>query len=197
LFFIACPLAAAQEKTTAGKAPATAQAGQPPAHGAQDLPSLKEPAHGGDGKEGDGRPSSLQSLITVGGSLAAVIGVFLLLAWMMRKASPHGGATLPLEAFEVLGRASLFQRQQVQLLRLGSKLLLVSATASGVETLAEISDPAEVERLLDLCRPNRSQGALATFRRVLEQTSSQRGSKTQSASSAAPPRPQDKEQGHV
>ena len=41
---------------------------------------------------------------------------------------PPGPAALPGEAFEVLGRASSTHRQQVHLLRCGSKLLLVSLT---------------------------------------------------------------------
>lgn len=116
--------------------------------------------------EPDKRPAGLQPLMTVGGSLAVVLGVFFLLVWVLRKASPNGFATLPPEAFEVLGRAALAHRQQVHLLRCGNKLLLVSVTATGAETLAEITDPAEVDRLASLCRQGRSRGAAAAFRQV-------------------------------
>jgi flagellar biogenesis protein FliO len=107
------------------------------------------------GKSSDG----LRTAVTVGASLAIVLGAFFLFAWMMRRASPGGMGTLPVEAFEVVGRASLANRQQVQLLRCGNRLLLVavghSASGGRVQTLTEITDPQEVNDLLRLCHPNR------------------------------------------
>ena len=91
-------------------------------------------------------------MATVGGSLAVVLGLFLLVAWVMRKASPRSSSALPGEVFEVLGRAPLAGRQQVHLLRCGSKLLLVSITPAATETLTEVTDPVEVDRLAGLCR---------------------------------------------
>lgn len=116
--------------------------------------------------EQEKKPGGLQSIGTVGGSLAVVLGIFFLIAWVLRRASPNGFATLPAEAFEVLGRAALANRQQVHLLRCGNKLLLVSVTATGMETLTEITDPAEVDRLANLCRQTRSKGAATALRRV-------------------------------
>ncbi len=111
---------------------------------------------GEDGK----RPGGYQSLVTVGSSLAVVLGVFVLIVWLMRRASPNGLAALPPETFELLGRGSLGNRQYVHLLRCGNKVLLVSiaANGAGVSTLTEISDQDEVERLVSLCR-HRSIGA--------------------------------------
>ena len=111
----------------------------------------------------------MQSPAVVGGSLAVVLGVFFLIVWALRRASPNGFATLPGEAFEVLGRAALSNRQRVHLLRCGNKLLLVSVTATGAETLTEITDPVEVDRLANLCRQARSNGAAAAFRQVFRQ----------------------------
>jgi hypothetical protein len=78
--------------------------------------------------------------------------------------------SLPSEVFEVLGRAPLANHQQAQLVRCGSKLLLVSvnATSGGVRTLTEITDPAEVDRLIDLCRQVRGSRA-ATARQACRQ----------------------------
>jgi len=196
--FNVCPgLAAPDAGTNAARSPAANAASQPASHPAQGSLNLKEPTRGEQDGLGD-KPGGLHSLVTVGGSLAAVLGAFLLLAWLMRKASPHGSAILPTEVFESLGRAPLANRQQVQLLRCGSKLLLVSITPTGVETLAEITDAAEVDRLVDLCKPNRSQGAAATFRRVLEQTGVKRGSNdVNSATATAAQRTDEREQGHA
>jgi flagellar biogenesis protein FliO len=131
-------------------------------------PSLSPPkAHSVAGQsEPEKIPGGIQSITTVGGSLAAVLGIFFLIVWALRRASPNGSATLPCEVFEVLGRAALTNRQQVYLLRCGNKLLLVSVTAAGAETLTEIADPAEVDRLAGLCRQTRSNGAAAAFRQA-------------------------------
>lgn len=124
------------------------------------------------GKQSDG----IRSLVTVGGSLAAVLGLFFLVVWVFRRASQGGSGTLPREAFEVLGRASLANHQQAQLVRCGSKLLLVSvnATGGGVKTLTEITDSAEVERLSELCRQARANNSKTSFRQVLRQAEGRR-----------------------
>jgi flagellar biogenesis protein FliO len=102
--------------------------------------------------ESERRPGGTQSIATIVGSLAAVLVLFFLVAWILRRASPNAAAALPSEAFEVLGRASLPNRQQIQLLRCGGKMLFVSITAAGMNTLTEITEPREVDRLVNLCR---------------------------------------------
>jgi len=115
----------------------------------------------------------LPLVVTVGGSLAVVLGVFFLIAWAVRSAAPRGLTLLPSEVVEVLGRAPLAGRQQLHLLRCGKKLILVSVTPAGAETLAEISDPEEVDRLAGLCQQARPNSATAAFRQVLRQLAGQ------------------------
>ena len=117
----------------------------------------------------------LMALLSVGSSLAIVLGLFLLLAWGMRKAAPRGSIILPSEVFEVLGRAPLGARQQVQLLRCGSKLLLVSVTPGGAETLTEVTEPTEVDRLAGLCHQAHPHSATAAFRQIFEQFATRSG----------------------
>ena len=112
-------------------------------------------------------------LITVLSSLAIVLSVFFLVLWAMRRAVPAGLAVLPNEVIESLGRAPLNARQQMQLIRLGNRLLLLSVTPQGAETLAEITDRSEVDRLAGLCHQNRAGSASATFRQVLTQFASE------------------------
>jgi len=118
-----------------------------------------------------GSPSGLPSMVTVVGSLAVVLGIFMITAWGMRRLAPPGQIVLPGEVFEVLGRAPLAGRQQVHLVRCGKKLLLVSVTTDGAETLTEVTDPPEVDRLLGLCEQAKPGSATATFRQVLGQLS--------------------------
>jgi flagellar biogenesis protein FliO len=151
-------------------APGPAAAGVPPGSIPLLPPSHKYDAsnslggHGSPGERG-GMPSPL----TVAGSLAFVLGLFFLVAWVMRRATPGAARLLPKEVVEVLGRAPLAGRQQMHLLRCGHKLLLVCATPAGVETLTEITDPMEVDRLAGLCQQTRSDSATTMFRHVFEQ----------------------------
>jgi flagellar biogenesis protein FliO len=122
------------------------------------------------GKKPDG-----SSALAVFGSLALVLGVFFALVWVLRRASPQGASLLPAEAFEVLGRAPLANRQQAHLLRCGNKLLLISAGTAGTEPLTEITDPAEVDRLTELCRQVRPNIATTALSRILGQKGKSNG----------------------
>ncbi len=162
------PVAAAEKTNVAAEPrPLPVAAETAPVANTPSLPPLK-PHTPASHAEADRPAGGVRSLITVGGSLTAVLGLFFLVVWMLRRASPRGPGALPPEAFEMLGRAALASHQQVHLLRCGNKLLLVSVTATGAKTLTEISDPAEVDRLVGLCRPTRS-GGTASFRQALRQ----------------------------
>ena len=110
-----------------------------------------------------------QGLLTVVSSLGVVLGLFLIVAWAMRRATPGQSGLVPGEVVEVLGKAPLANRQQVYLIRLGSKLVLVSVTPAGVEALSEVTDPEEVQRLTGLCRQAQPNSSTAMFRQVLRQ----------------------------
>jgi flagellar biogenesis protein FliO len=84
-------------------------------------------------------------------ALGFVVGLFLVANQVVRKAQPKRFQKLPGEVVEVLGRTSMGQRQQLVVMRFGSKLILVSQQAGETQTLAEIIEPTEVERLQALC----------------------------------------------
>ena len=84
--------------------------------------------------------SEMSPFVTGAASLGIVLGLFLLVAWAVRRGMPRNAALLPREAVEVLGRAPLVGRQQVHLVRCGNKVLLLSVSAASVETLTEITD---------------------------------------------------------
>jgi flagellar biogenesis protein FliO len=137
-----------------------------PAHREAPLP-LPPPGSNSRSESGTGS-GSLPSALTVAASLATVLGIFFLAVWLLRRATPQAMAALPKEVVEVLGRAPLTGRQQMHLLRCGNKLLLVSITPTGAETLTEITDPVEIDRLAGLCQQARPNSATATFRRVFQ-----------------------------
>jgi flagellar biogenesis protein FliO len=112
-------------------------------------------------------PGSSQTVTTVLGSLGAVLGLFFVAAWFWRRHMPKSMSQLPGEVLEQLGRATLSGKQQMHLVRVGQKLVLLAVTPVGVETLTEITDPEEVDRLCGLCRQSSSHGPSAEFRAVL------------------------------
>ena len=85
-------------------------------------------------------------------SLGLMIGVLLVIGRGMKKYGFRGAPTLPLEAFELLGRRTIEPRVTVHLVKCGSRVLLLGVGTDGIRTLSEIDDPAEVERLTTACQ---------------------------------------------
>lgn len=114
-------------------------------------------------------PTPSGAIGTVAGSLGIVLGLFLVVAWCLRRFSSAGAALLPKEVVELLGRAPLAGRQQMQLVRIGNKLLLVALSPAGAETLTEITDATEVEHLTALSRRRNTSSSTAAFQQALAQ----------------------------
>lgn len=118
------------------------------------------------------RPSS-QQLTATGGGLAIAVGLLLSTLWLVRSCAPKSARPLPRDVVEVLGRAPLGAKQTTQLVRVGSKLVLVAITPEGAKTLTEVTDPGEVQRLIASCESNSGRGSTADFDQMLQQMSSE------------------------
>jgi flagellar biogenesis protein FliO len=116
-----------------------------------------------------------QSIYTIVTALAIVIGAFLVFSWALRRGSKKSGRriALPAEVVSVLGRAPLAARQFAELLRVGNKLVLVAQTASGPTTITEVTDPAEVDRLVGLCQQYDPHSTTKAFEQVFQQLTSE------------------------
>jgi flagellar protein FliO/FliZ len=112
------------------------------------------------------------SWVTIVASLLLVVGLFLAVAWLLRRGMPHSARPLPAEVVEVLGRAPLAGRQHLHLVRFGNKLVLLSVTQAGAEAVSELTDPLEVDRIAGLCQQTHAASATAAFRQALRQWSS-------------------------
>jgi flagellar biogenesis protein FliO len=78
------------------------------------------------------------------------LGAILLLA---RRAGSHPAAgRLPATMFEVVGRQRLTASASVLLVRVGDRLLLLSAAGEQLTTLTAIDDPEQVARWMAACR---------------------------------------------
>ena len=86
------------------------------------------------------------------GSLAVVIGGYLSFVWLMRKFNFSTNRGIPSEVIEVIGNAPFGPRKNLQLVRLGSKLLLLMSGPEGTHPVGEITDAQEVDYLISLCK---------------------------------------------
>jgi flagellar biogenesis protein FliO len=115
----------------------------------------------------------IESFTTAGAGLAIVVGLFLMCVWLMRRSGPKPSSPLPKKAVAVLGRIPLAGSHFAHLLQLGNKLVLVSVGPDSVTSLAEVTDPNEVNRLLGLCTRNHKHSTTAEFQQVLEELASE------------------------
>ncbi|HEV3023962.1 MAG TPA: flagellar biosynthetic protein FliO [Pirellulales bacterium] len=132
-------------------------------------PRGEKPSSNGEPHAGARPISGASSFLTGLASLAIVLGLFFVAAWVMRRGLAAGAAPLPSQVVEVLGRTALVGRQHAHLVRCGNKLLLVFLAPGVAETLTEITDAGEVERLAGLCRQARLPAAGASFRQIFQQ----------------------------
>lgn len=102
-------------------------------------------------------------------SLSIVLGAFFLFVWITRKTPGATTTRLPTEAVDLLGTTTLPGRQQLQLLRVGRKLVLLSIHSHEVRCVTEVTDPVEVDHLCQLCQQSRPGSVSHTFREVLTQ----------------------------
>ena len=88
------------------------------------------------------------------GSLLFVISLIVGGAYLFAR---HGGripGVLPADVVQVLGKRFIDAKNSVQLVRCGSKILVLSNSSQhGLRTLSEITDPGEVELLTSQCLP--------------------------------------------
>ena len=118
-------------------------------------------------------PSASGTIVNIVSSLAIVLGLFFLTVWFIRRGTTGAGGALPSDVVQVLGRSQLSQKQQLQLIRVGGKLVLVAVSASGAQTLTEVTNASEVERLATACEASRGGSASESFRQVLSQLGNQ------------------------
>lgn len=119
---------------------------------------------------GDGRRASAAG--SVGTTVAALVVVVLAIlggARLWKKHAPRVAQGLPPDALEFLGKRHIDPRQVVYLVRLGSRILVLGSSPAGLNTLAEVTDPIEVDLLAGLCRRRDGiSAAQSAFRPLLQ-----------------------------
>ena len=111
------------------------------------------------------------------GALGVVIALIFATRWVMRRASQGvggvssqlgAGGRAPSGVLSVLGRYPVGRGQTLVLMQLDQRILLLSQTSSGFQTLAEITDPEEVASLLVKSRDEESESLARRFTGLLK-----------------------------
>lgn len=100
-------------------------------------------------------------------ALGVVIGLIILMRLGMNKLSGRAVLGGRSGVVEVLTRTSISPRNQVMLLRLGQRILVVSEGANGVQTLANLDDPDEVASLLTTISASKPGSITQSFNQLL------------------------------
>ncbi len=106
------------------------------------------------------------------GSLAIVLGLFVMTIKLLRRGMPGVKQRLGRDVVEVLGQTPLAPRQTLQVIRFGNKILLVAMSPDGCDTLTEITDPLEVDRLAGMCQQAQAGSSTKTFGEMFRQVTS-------------------------
>ncbi|MBS0267192.1 MAG: FliO/MopB family protein [Planctomycetes bacterium] len=108
------------------------------------------------------------------GSLTAVLALVVLTAKVLKMGMPAARRSLPTEAVQVLGRKPLDYKNSIHLVRCGARLLVIGSSQTGLATLAEISDPAEIDYLSGLCLPGDAPAVGESFQQLFRKFQSRK-----------------------
>jgi flagellar biogenesis protein FliO len=92
-------------------------------------------------------PAATVDTFRVVTALAAVIALIVVLRWCVRRLAP-GVMGRTSRAVHVLARCPVSHKQQILVVQVGRRLLVVGESAAGLNTLSEITDPDECAALL-------------------------------------------------
>ena len=102
-------------------------------------------------------------LTRVFSALAIVIALILVLRWIYRRLSSGIGGHRPSQAVRVLGRNVISPRQQVLVLQVGRRVVVVGDSGQQMNPLCEITDAAEVAELVAQLRVERAEPLARKF----------------------------------
>jgi flagellar biosynthetic protein FliO len=132
----------------AGGQPKASNSIEPPD---EKVPPRKFPTDAGkleDRKLVDNSDNSLGGYLRTLGALALVVVLIFLVGWLLRRFARGGRALGGRGPVEVLSRTAITPRQQLLLVRLGERIVLVGCTPGGFSTLSEITGSDETARLM-------------------------------------------------
>lgn len=117
-------------------------------------------------------------------SIVLAISISLLALYVLRMKPGQRRGGLPDDVVSMLGQVPFGPNQRLQLVRLGSKLLLITTSQNGSHTLGEITDPEEVLQIEAICRNGKFDTIGQTLRNRAQAASASNTRHRQSAATA-------------
>ena len=108
-------------------------------------------------------PGTGPDLVRVGFALAAVLGLIFFLRWGSRRLMNAPSAARSSQAVQVLARTAMSPRQDVVLIQVGRRVLIVAEGNAQASALDRITDPDEVAALIGQVRAEKQAGAAGSF----------------------------------
>ena len=127
-------------------------------------------APAGDGAENAADPAPAGTgydISRVVGALAIVLGLIFALRWVLRRSINPAGAPGATNAVQVLTRSPLSPRQQLLLVLVGRRLIVVADCNGQLNALSELTDPDEVAALVGQLRDEKLSAASNSFGNLL------------------------------
>ena len=140
--------AATAVPTTAPATAATGAAATRPAGTGVEAVKIRRPGGTAGSKSIDGPPAATSDLPRVALALGSVIGLILALRWGARKLMATPAAAGNAHLMQVVARTALAPRQQMLLVRVGRRLIVVGESGGHLTSLGHIEDPDEVAAVL-------------------------------------------------
>jgi flagellar biogenesis protein FliO len=100
-------------------------------------------------------------------ALAVVLGAMYVTHSVWKRLGMPGSANRAAGSLQVISRLNLSPRQQLVLVRVGRRVVLVGNSGTQMNSLCEISDPEEAAGLFGLAATEREESVSATFNSVL------------------------------
>jgi flagellar biogenesis protein FliO len=109
------------------------------------------------------KPSGAREATRVGAALAAVLGLIFFLRWAARRLYKVPVTGRPSGAVQVLSRTVLSPKQQLLLLQVGKRVLVVADGGAQMSALCQITEPDEVASLVGQLRSEKESAATKAF----------------------------------
>ena len=158
---------AADPARTRGAAPAQPSA---PAHPRGEPRKLERPGQTATAPSGASKKTrgATGNWANVFGALVIVVALIIGGAMALRKHVPLASRPLPAEVVQVLGRRSIDARHSIQLVRCGTRILILANSAQhGLQMLSEVTDPVEVDLLAGMCKQTETNSVTQNFAQFL------------------------------
>jgi flagellar biosynthetic protein FliO len=113
------------------------------------------------------KPHAGLDVARVGISLAVVVALIYATRWTLKKIAPAAASSNSSSAIRVISRNPVSPKQQIVVVQVGRRLLVVGDSGQQLTTLCEISDPDESATLLAQIRREKDQPVARSFAAML------------------------------